>query len=109
VWTSNISVYDSPASAVTPIAGKTACNISNGNNFTTTRNQPVSLGGLDGGVSSVSERLSLQRLLKINVVHSRPLVEKNGFAQRVGYRYVCEKGKLQRTMLSLFTRHLVKY
>jgi len=32
---------------------------------------------------SVSERLSLQRLLKINAVHSRPLVEKNGFAQRV--------------------------
>jgi len=32
----------------------------------------------------VSERLSLQRLLKINVVHSRPLVEKNGFAQCVG-------------------------
>jgi len=27
---------------------------------------------------SVSERLSLQRLLKINVVHSRPLVEKMG-------------------------------
>ena len=27
---------------------------------------------------SVSERLSLQRLLKINVVHSRPLVEKTG-------------------------------
>jgi len=33
---------------------------------------------------SVSERLSLQRLLKINVVHSRPLVEKNAFAQWVG-------------------------
>jgi len=26
----------------------------------------------------VSERLSLQRLLKINVVHSRPLVENTG-------------------------------
>jgi len=33
---------------------------------------------------SVSERLSLQRLLKINVVHSRPLVEKNWFVQWVG-------------------------
>ena len=33
---------------------------------------------------SVSERLSLQRLLKINVVHSRSLLEKNGFAQWVG-------------------------
>jgi len=33
---------------------------------------------------SVSERLSLRRLLKINVVHSRPLIEKNGFAQWVG-------------------------
>ena len=31
----------------------------------------------------VSERLLLQRLLKINVVHSRPLVEKNVFAQCV--------------------------
>ena len=30
---------------------------------------------------SLSERLWLQRLLKINVVHSRPLVGKNGFAQ----------------------------
>jgi len=30
---------------------------------------------------SMSERLSLQRLLKINVVHSRTLIEKNGFAQ----------------------------
>jgi len=29
----------------------------------------------------MSERLSLQRLLKINVVHSRTLIEKNGFAQ----------------------------
>jgi len=28
---------------------------------------------------SVPERLSLQRFLKINVVHSKPLVEKNGF------------------------------
>ena len=33
---------------------------------------------------SVSERLSLQRLLKINVVHSRPLIDKNGFAQWIG-------------------------
>jgi len=32
---------------------------------------------------SVSERLSLQRFLKINVVYSRPLIEKNGFAQWV--------------------------
>jgi len=28
------------------------------------------------GYQSVSERLSLQRLLQINVVHNRPLVEK---------------------------------
>jgi len=33
---------------------------------------------------SMSERLSLQRLLKINVVHSRPLVDKNWFAEWVG-------------------------
>jgi len=33
---------------------------------------------------NVPERLSLQRLLNINVVYSRPLVEKNGFAQWVG-------------------------
>jgi len=33
---------------------------------------------------SVSQRLSLQRFLKINVDHSRLLVEKNGFAQWVG-------------------------
>ena len=32
----------------------------------------------------VSERLSFQRLLKINVVQSRPLVEKTGFAQWLG-------------------------
>ena len=30
---------------------------------------------------SVSEHLSLQRLLKINVVHSRPLIQKNGLAE----------------------------
>jgi len=36
------------------------------------------------GRKNLSERLSLQRLLKINVVHSRPRVEENGFAQRVG-------------------------
>ena len=35
----------------------------------------------------VSECLSLQRLLKINVVHRRPLVEKNGFAQWVGSEF----------------------
>ena len=33
---------------------------------------------------SVLERLSLQRLLTTNVVHSRLLVKKNGFAQWVG-------------------------
>jgi len=33
----------------------------------------------------MSERLSLQRLLNVNVVHSRRLIEKNGFAQWVGF------------------------
>jgi len=32
----------------------------------------------------VPERLSLQRLLKINLVSSRPLIEKNGFTQWIG-------------------------
>jgi len=43
---------------------------------------------------SASERLSLQRLLKINVVHIRSLFEKNGFAQWVGSDLIERKSNL---------------
>ena len=45
---------------------------------------------------SLPERLSLQRVLKINVVYSRPLVAKKGFSQWVRSNPLSQPRKLPR-------------